>query len=289
MEVWLAGVLDRLGEPPNRFHPVAWFGALARGLEARFYRDSVAVGGVLAWLLVALAGGVGYALDRGLAGLAPAVRYPLLALCLKPGFALSALLAAVAEVERALQEDLDAGRRAVGRIVSRDVRRLDPPRVRMAALSSLAENLVDSVAAPLLYYLLLGLPGAYLYRAANTLDALWGYPNPRYRNFGRVAARLDDALGYLPARIVGLALRGRGGPGRLAREAGKTPSPNAGWPMAALALRLGVRLEKPGVYLLNPRGRPPTPGDLARGLAAARLLGYLTILAAGAVRWGVGG
>ncbi len=291
MEVWLSAALDRLGEPPNRLHPVAWFGGLARRLEARFYRDSVLAGGALALLLVALAGALGYRLERALAGLPPGLRYPLFALCLKPSFALFALLAAVAEVERALQKNLAAGRLAVARIVSRDAKRLDPPQVRMAALSSLAENLVDSVVAPLFYYLLFGLPGAYVYRAVNTLDALWGYPNVRYRSFGRVAARLDDALNYLPARLVGVWLLGRGGPGfrALLGEAEKTPSPNAGWPMAALALRLGVRLEKPGVYVLNPGGREPGAGDLRRGLAAARLFGYLWVFVAGAVRMGVAG
>jgi len=290
VEVWLAGALDLLGEPPNRFHPVAWFGGLARALEARFYRDSLLAGGVLTLLLVVLAGTAGYFLEHALAGLAPGFRYPLFALCLKPSFAFSALLAAVAGVERALQKDLEAGRRAVERIVSRDVRRLDPSRVRMAALSSLVENLVDSVVAPLFYYLLFGLPGAYVYRAVNTLDALWGYPNVRYRTFGRFAARLDDALNYLPARFVGVWLLGRGGPAfrALVREAGKTPSPNAGWPMAALALRFGVRLEKPGVYVLNPGGMEPTPSDFRRALSAARSLAVLWFFAAGAVRWGVG-
>jgi adenosylcobinamide-phosphate synthase len=289
VDVWLAGLLDLFGEPPNRVHPVAGFGALAALLERRFYRDSAWVGGVLALALVLLAAGLGWGLERALAGRPPGVRLPALALLLKPSFALAALLGEVRAVAAALEAGLEDGRARVGRIVSRRTDDLDAAGVRMAALESLAENLVDSLVAPLFYYLVLGLPGAYLYRAANTLDAIWGYPSARYARFGRVAARLDDLLNLLPARLGALLLGGAGvGLGRLVREAGKTPSPNAGWPMAAFALRHGLRLEKPGVYVLNRDGRAPGFGDLRRAIGRVAVLGYAWILAAWAIAWGVG-
>jgi len=290
VEVWLAGALDLLGEPKNRYHPVAWFGGLAKALEARFYRDSAITGLFLTLFLVLLAAGTGFFLERALFPLPEWGRYLLLALFLKPTFALKSLLDAVLRVEEALQRDLDLARRLLAEIVSRDTRALDPYQVRMAAIESLAENLVDSVVSPLFYYLFLGLPGAYLFRAANTLDALWGYKNARFERFGRAAARLDDLLGYLPARITGLLLTLRRGPSplELLREARKTPSPNAGWPIGAFAFRLGLRLEKPGVYLLNPKGRLPESEDLFRALSLARFFGYLWIFAVGMVLWEVG-
>ncbi len=290
MDVWLAGILDRFGEPPNRFHPVAWFGRLARGLEGRFYRDAVAAGGGLALLLVAAAAALGGVLERLAQALPAGAEAVLLALLLKPSFALEGLLLAASAVERALEEGLGPAREALSAIVSRPTGGLDAGQVRMAAIESLAENLVDSVAAPLFYYLLFGLEGAYLFRAANTLDAMWGYRDARYRRFGRVAARLDDLLAYLPARGVALLLAGGAslGPYALAREAGKTPSPNAGWPMAAVALRFGLRLEKPGVYVLNESGRVPAREDLLRVRARVAAVGALLLFAAGLLRWGVG-
>ena len=148
--------------------------------------------------------------------------------------------------------------------------------MRESALELLAENLSDSLVAPLFWFLLLGLPGAALYRFANTADAMWGYRG-RWEWAGKWAARADDVLSFIPARLTALALLGAaaaaGGLAALAREARRTASPNSGWPMAALALALGVRLGKPGVYVLNPAGAVPGPADLRRGLRRAALAG----------------
>ena len=285
MAVWLAALVDLLGEPENRWHPVAWFGGLARFLEARFYRDSALVGGVLAASLVLLAAGLGAALETAAGRLPKGASLLALALFLKPSFAFRALLSAAAEVERALEGGLDEGRRALAGIVSRDTEKLSAEEVRMAAIASLAENLSDALVAPLFYYLFFGLFGAYLYRAANTLDAMWGYKSARYRRFGRFAARLDDLLNLLPARLTALFLEA---PRGLLAEAKKTPSPNAGWPMAAVALGLGLRLEKPGAYVLNPGGRAPGPADFWRAYRRVRRAGVCWLLLAGAVAWGVG-
>jgi adenosylcobinamide-phosphate synthase len=160
--------------------------------------------------------------------------------------------------------------------------------VRESAIESLAENLNDSVVAPLFWFVLAGLPGAALYRFANTADAMWGYRGERQgRDWtwaGKWAARADDVLSWVPARITALLLA-LWGPWpvwrQLPGEARLTPSPNSGWPMAAMALGLGVRLGKPGVYALNASGRAPGPADTQRAVAHATRV--LQTLSAGAV------
>jgi adenosylcobinamide-phosphate synthase len=153
-------------------------------------------------------------------------------------------------------------------IVSRDTTVLSAIEVRESALESISENLSDSVIAPLFWFLVAGLPGAYVYRFVNTADAMWGYRDAKYEKWGKIAARMDDALNWIPARITGLwllwfpnSLPNRPlapNPGGtiqlLCTESRKTPSPNSGWSMAAFAIRLGVHLGKPGVYVLNPSG-----------------------------------
>ena len=195
----------------------------------------------------------------------------LVALLLKPLFAWRMLCDEVLAVEAALARSLPEGRERLARLVSRDVAQLDALQVRESAIESLAENLNDSVVAPLFWFALLGLPGAALYRFANTADAMWGYPGMRGGRYwqwaGKWAARADDVLSWLPARITALllALTVRGLPLRtLARQARKTPSPNSGWPMAAMSMALGVRLAKPGVYVLNGKGRDAGPLDTRR-------------------------
>ena len=267
-----------------QLHPVVGIGRLLAGLE-RFWRDDVRAG-ALAWL-------AGAALVLALSSLAwwgvTMLEVPgctlLAGLLLWPAFSLQMLAGEVAAVEAALSRSLDEARSRLARLVSRDTRGLDEAGVRMAALETLAENLSDSLVAPLFYFVLFGLPGAWLYRYANTADAVWGYRTPRYRHWGWLAARADDVLNWIPARLTGLLL----GPGRLValrREAGRTPSPNGGWPMGALGLALGVRLEKRGVYVLNPSGREPEPADLRRALVRVRLVAAVIYALAALLSWG---
>ena len=182
-------------------------------------------------------------------------------------------------MEAALQVSLEEGRKRLAWLVSRDVRALSATQVRESAIETLAENLNDSVVAPLLWFVLLGLPGAVLYRFANTADAMWGYPGLyQGRNWawaGKWAARVDDVAGWLPARLTALLLllaSGQNGWKRaqhLPLQAGQTPSPNSGWPMAAMALVLGVALRKPGVYVLNPAAAEVRAADIPRAIALA--------------------
>ena len=208
---------------------------------------------------------------------------PVLALLLKPMLAWVMLHDEVVAVEGALAQSLQAGRDQLSRLVSRDTSALDASGVREAAIETLAENLCDSVVAPLFWFALLGLPGAALYRFANTADAMWGYPGVRAgKNWawaGKWAARADDVMNWVPARITA-ALLLVGAPAaawlHLPHEARQTPSPNGGWTMGAMALHLGVRLRKPGVYALNAEGDAPLR---AHCLVATRLASRSTMVA----------
>lgn len=276
----LAALIDRvLGEPRNRWHPVAWLGlgiaALGRRLPAG-PAGAALLAGSAAWaLVVGLVAALAWGLQQALAGFPRWAELPLLALLLKPALCWSMLRDEVAAVERALGEGLEAGRARVAWLCSRDVSRLDAGGVRETAIETLAENLNDSWVAPLFWFCVAGLPGAWAWRAINTLDACWGYRSPRWEWAGKLAARADDLGAWLPARLTALLLRP---PSlrRLRAEAALTPSPNGGWPMAAMALRLGLRLRKPGVYALHAEGRAPTPADTA---AALRLAGSAAALA----------
>lgn len=248
--------------------------------------------GALAWLLGAvattsLAWGV-----QGVLGQLPVwLAAPLLALCLKPLFAWRMLRDLVAQVEAALGQGLQAGREQLAHLVSRDVQQLDEAGVRESAIETLAENLSDSVVAPLLWFALLGLPGAALYRFANTADAMWGYPGAHggrhWQWAGKWAARADDVLNWLPARLTaGLLMMGarRTVWQALPAQAALTPSPNGGWPMGAMALRLGVSLGKPGVYRLNEQAPAPQASHTWQALRRARRAAWLAVaLCAGAV------
>jgi cobalamin biosynthesis protein CobD len=204
----------------------------------------------------------------------------LLGLFLKPALAWAMLRTEVRAVEEALSGlpdgSLARGRERLRFLVSRDVADLSEGQVRESVIESLAENLNDSVVAPVFWFVVLGLPGALMYRFANTADAMWGYPGMyRGRNWqwaGKWAARADDVLSWLPARITALllAMAAAGVSWRqLYRDAGGTPSPNSGWPMAAMALALGCSLSKPRGYVLNAPGRAVQAADTERAIHLA--------------------
>jgi len=264
----LALLLDVVcGEPPAALHPVVWMGRVLNWLDARAPRPEPArllYGSVVALVLPLAWAGLAGALERRLP-------WPLQALLLKPAFAGRALLDAGGRIEAALDNDeLDAARNELRSLVSRPTAVLDRPLVAAAAIESLAENLVDSWLAPLLAYSVFGLGGAYAYRAVNTADAMWGYRSVRYERLGKTAARLDDVLNVVPARLGALALccvaghRWRAALETWRADGSLTSSPNAGQTMACAAGALGVRLEKSGHYVLNASASQPNAESIAR-------------------------
>lgn len=319
--IWVALAADRwFGEPPLAWHPVVWMGHylgwVGRWLQGWSRQESDRAPdfrafwlGALVWtagaaivLIVsaALQLGLKWLLDQLLAQGPVAYAWAVVLVCvvlgalLKPTLSWALLQSEVLAVERALHPEhggsLIQGRERLRWLVSRDVAALSETQVRESAIETLAENLNDSVVAPLFWFVLLGLPGAALFRYANTADAMWGYPGAyQGRNWawaGKWAARADDVLGWLPARLTAFLLavvvRGSGGSlslGRLRAEAARTPSPNSGWPMAAMALALGVRLGKPGGYVLHAQGRSAQVRDtvLAVSYASKALLALVVI------------
>lgn len=286
------------GEPPNRWHPVAWVGRLlgrlfrlapGRGRAALLAHGAVVVCGTAAAAAWA-AGRIEPALaPLGLAGVLAQVWL------LKCSFSLRGLFDAAKGVEGALTAgDLDRARSEVGlRLVSRPTAALGTAAVASAAVESVAENLTDSFVAPLLFYLLFGLPGAWAYRVVNTADAMVGYREGALEHLGKTAARLDDILNLVPARLAALALvlgaavaggNARRAAGAARRQHGLTASPNAGWTLAAMAGALGVLLEKPGAYRLG-EGREPVSADIGRSVEVVAAAAALVVLAAVLAQW----
>jgi adenosylcobinamide-phosphate synthase len=291
MTILLAAAWDRwLGEPGARWHPVTLIGRFLDSTGKIVSRQAGParqfLAGTVGWLLGAIGvTSIAVVADHYLLRRAPRTLRPLLgAALLKPLFAHRLLLDEVASVDRALDRSIDDGRRQVARIVGRDTSQLSVDKVREAALESLAENFSDSLVAPLMWYSVAGIPGAALYRYVNTADAMWGYRGA-WEWTGKTAAVIDDVANLVPARVAAALIAGLGSYPALAREARKTTSPNAGWPMAAMARQQGVRLGKPGTYDLNPSGRNVTSGDLAQGISRINMAAATVFAAAALISW----
>lgn len=278
--ILLALLLDQLFGEPRRLHPLIGFGHWASLLERWLNRPAGPLGSVMlggaAWLLAVLP--VTLPL-LAVYGWAADYRWVMDAFCGYLCIARRSLREHVLAVYRQLVGgDLVAARSAIGRIVSRDTRALDAPGVRRAAIESALENGSDAIFAPLFWLALGGAPAVVLYRLVNTLDAMWGYRNERYRYFGRVAARTDDGLNWVPARLTALSftLLGKSAAARRAwrEQAPQCASPNAGPVMASGAGAMGVVVGGPAVYhgRVEERpalgfGRAPTDTDLPKALA----------------------
>jgi adenosylcobinamide-phosphate synthase len=304
LAVWVAMWIDhQWGEPPAWAHPVVGMGrylGLMGPVLTRLSPRAALLGGALAWGLGACVVGAmawmaelvwGMTLSRMTES--PwlfAVLYAAgLGLLLKPLLAWRMLRDEVRAVEQALGTSLEQGRQRLRRLVSRDVTVLDETAVRESAIESLAENLNDSLVAPLFWFAIGGLPAAAVYRFANTADAMWGYRG-RYEWAGKWAAHVDDMLSWVPARLTALllCLAARAWPhwSAMRREAALTPSPNGGWPMGTMALLLGVSLRKPGVYALHAVARRPKAVDTAKALRWAA--GAAWLAAVGCTMLGLG-
>lgn len=292
----LAGalVLDLLiGEPPETFHPVVWIGKVIGKTRDVFEGNPEArfAGGVVAILIPAVSGGLAYlvitfgAYFWELAG-------PILGiLLLKSTISVKSLLGTVKSVGEQIESDPNSAREGLLALVGRDRSELSEGEMRSAAIESLFENLVDSVMAPLFYFVLgaifgygVGVALAIFYKAVNTLDSMLGYRTEALRDYGYLSARLDDLLNWFPVRIsvpfVSLAAFSLRAVSISVRDWKESPSPNSGWPMAAAAGGLRVKLVKKGVYTIGGEYELPEPDDMraAIGLAIRSIDLYLLVL-----------
>lgn len=255
LPLFLGWILDKLlGDPSWLPHPIVGFGKLIAWGEHTFNsgKNRVRKGGILAVCLILLTFIISAIALYGMVLLSPwlyvAVSSILVFYCL----AGTTLIKEVRMVFLALDSSLEEGRKQVSRIVGRDTSALSAQEVRTAALETLAENLSDGVIAPLFWYLLLGVPGMLTYKMINTLDSMIGYKNERYLLFGRVAAHIDDAANYIPARITAwimIIVSGQWSLMKFVRKYGNQhASPNSGYPEAALAGILNCRFGGPHDY-----------------------------------------
>lgn len=302
----LAGCLADLAlGDPKRGHPVAAFGQAAAKLEQFTYRDAKIAGALHVSLAVGTVGLLGTAVQQAAARRNPLLTIAATATATWVALGGTSLARTGREMARLLdRNDIEAARRLLPSLCGRDPARLDGPGLTRAAVESVAENTSDAQVAPLLWAVAGGVPGALMYRAINTLDAMIGYRSPRYIRFGWAAARLDDAANYVAARVtaalvVACAALVGGSPLGAARawrrDATRHPSPNAGVVEAAFAGALRVRLGGPTQYRhelqIRPTlgdGRAPAAADLRRAVALSRIvqLGAAALVAAlSSVSW----
>ena len=283
-----------VGERRSRWHPVAVLGRLLDALispaRPRGALEQLAAGAAVLALPGLALGGACAAAENALRRrhwFAAAT----LAVLLKPTFSIRQLLEEALAVADALEaDDLAAARHRLRALVSRSTEQLTGRLAASAAIESVAENLADSVAAPLLFYSVFGLPGAALYRLVNTADAMFGYRG-EMEWLGKPAARADDLLSWLPSRLSAAAIvaaasllgglpAGRSAAGTWARDGSATSSPNAGRPMSAMAGAVKRRLEKPAHHVLGAEYPEPTAEDVRRAVRTAGLAAVLLCVAA---------
>ena len=276
----LALAIDLIfGEPPRAIHPVVWMGKVVSLLErlapAQGIRAQLVYGGGMVLLTMFIFTSPVYFLLLYVDELSPVAYIVVGVLLLKATFSFRELRRIALEIKAFLnQNNLKEARDRMPALVSRETQTLGEPALVSATIESVAENLSDSFVAPVFYFLIFGVPGAVAYRVVNTLDAMIGY-HGKYEYLGKVAARFDDVLNFVPARISGLLLviaarlcrkDSRNAWQIMLRDHSKTESPNAGWPMSAMAGALRTRLEKVGCYSLGEVNTPLSPQLIASGV-----------------------
>jgi len=290
-----------LGDPPDLIHPVAWMGKVASFLEKGCVSQSRIVqftyGAGIVMFTAGLFTAPAFFILIYLENLSPVAYVVIGAVLLKSTFSFRKLRRTALEIKRLLLKDkLAEARIEIRSLVSRDTECLPRHLLASATVESVAENTSDSIVAPLFYFLLLGIPGAIAYRVVNTLDAMIGY-HGKYEYLGKFASRADDVLNFIPARLTALLLvlaaflsrrHGRRAWQVALSEHTKTESPNAGWPMAAVAGALNARLENVKHYKLGRTGTNPVPEsiDASLGLMQTASLAWVLIsLIAGVTRF----
>ena len=283
-----------LGYPKRLFHPVSAAGWLIARLDTQWNTGNHRriLGVAVAITLITLGVGAGSTIQQIVTGCAGSIIVIFLA---TTGLAQRSLYDHVRAVAKPLAAgNLESARDAVAMIVGRDTAALDASGVASAATETLAESFCDGVVAPAFWFLLLGLPGLFAFKAISTADSMIGHLDDRYRDFGWASARSDDAMNWIPARIAGVLICIAGGRGWrvMLRDAAKHLSPNSGWPESAMAGALGVQLGGGAAYdgewiARAPLGDGPRPlpTDLCLALRIYRRVCLLLWLIVGLIIW----
>lgn len=264
MDIWIFSIIllavfidILLGELPAQLHPVVWMGKLIQFIKPDLLKIKNKWSGFILTLILTITFTIPVLI------LIYYLKFDYLIYILISGFILSTtfsikmLITSSKDIALDLESNKENARQKVSYLVSRDTKNLDDSQIISATVESLTENITDSIVSPILFSLLLGVPGAMFYRVVNTLDAMVGYKNEENALIGWFPAKLDDMLNYIPARFTGmiiifsafiLRMDWKNSYKIMFRDARNTPSPNSGYSMAAAAGALGVKLEKPGVY-----------------------------------------
>ena len=294
----IAYLVDRtVGEFRFIRHPVVLMGNYIKWFEKHFYKESLIQGAWLGISLISIVMAISYLLQSLLLSLGSH----------HPTLITSILIGTIGSTAIASKMLFDSVKgvidnpQSIRYLVSRDTGSLNHSDINKAAIETYAENLSDGVVAPLFYLLLFGLPGAFVYKAVNTLDSMVGYRNERYERFGKFAARLDDAANYIPARITAAMITVFGGalaeaPGllfKVFRQGRDHDSPNAGYPISAMAFSLGIRVGGAASYFGKIRPKPCfgegretiTTEDIRHALSFQQRFDIFFILLLGALIW----
>jgi adenosylcobinamide-phosphate synthase len=315
MDLWLSAILivivallmDRfIGELPNRFHLLRWIGNLVGFLDKKVKNRAskrTKVKGALSYLFVFLIFWIMMMLICSLirnyaviyeweaAGivvtLGEIIWIIVVAFMFKLTYAVFSFRKHCIPIQNDLRKgDVLSAQKKVQMVVSRDASLLDEDHITSACCETISENLVDSVISPTFYFGLLGMTGALMFRCANLMDAMWGYLNDKYGNLGFFVAKFDDVLGFLTSRISPAFVAAaawmfgyehKGVIKAAKEEHTKTPSPNSGWPMTAVAHAMGISMEKKGVYVMGSGGLPSTD-DVTRCYKLVERISMLFIL-----------
>jgi len=298
--VWFALLLDFLiGDPKTKYHPTAWIGKLIAVLVPFTRNNSPKkelFGGILiVFAVVAIVSTLLVALDFGISLLtidivSLVVSIAVGSILLKTTIAIRGMQKHALSVVDALEkDDLDSARNHLSMIVKRNTKHLDKNHISSAVLESVSENTVDGITGPLFYYAIFGLPGAFVYRAINTIDSMVGYKTSLFRNIGWFGANCDTILNYIPSRLTGLVMilsalilgyNWKESFYIMRRDGKKLESPNAGFPIAALAGALGTKLEKINYYAVGDGNIEFTKSHI---ISAIRLMKVSSILFCGLV------
>lgn len=296
--ILLAILIDRfIGEPPNRFHPLRWMGNVLGWIDRRLKKRQgiwVTAMGFISYVFVLLLfGGLALLITACIHTYVPDPYGEILwiiisAIILKVSFAIFSFRKHCEPICKDLEEGkIEDAADKVQMIVSRDTKGMDAEHIASSCCETISENFADSVCTPNFYTGLLGIPGAFMFRCTNLMDAMWGYKNEKYKNLGHFPARWDDVLGFMTSRVsvlfialgaMLLGLNWRNALSIASIENDVTSSPNSGWPMTATAGALDISMEKKGDYFMNAKRPLPNQDDVRRCLDLIELSSILFIL-----------